>query len=206
MGIAQSDHSKSYTLYIKVPNPIVTFSNFPSNESLFQQLQQNIQQINSASSLLELPSDYSGILQKLFDFLENTQPIREMLKYSSADEFKNIESQFSQLETHLTALQDAFKALLREDGNREDVVADGNSACEQLARCFADKNGHFYRNFFITSPYIVVFAGIYKSFSKLFGGRGETDEMIGTTVEDYKIKAIQERLDNIKMLRSQSVS
>lgn len=212
MGIAlgvQPDHSKSYTINIKVPNPIVTFSNFPSDENFFRDLQKDIQDTILGSSLDDRPSDYSVILQKLFTFLEHSQSVmrENILKYISVAESKDILNQFSQLEIHSTTLVKSFEILIRA-GNVEETITDGLSSCHEILRYFSDENGIFYQKYFITTPCLATFAGIYQSFVKLCGRQDQIEKitLLRTTLQHFKEKCILERLDNIKMLRTQSES
>lgn len=213
MGISlgvQSDHSKSYTINIKVPNPIVTFSNFPSDDDFFRDLRNDIHHIILGSSSDELPSDYKIIVKKLFTFLEHSQSImrENILKNISVAESKDILNQLSQLEIHTTTLVKSFGIVIRDGISEEndEATTEGFEACQEILRYFSDENGIFYQKYFIATPCLVTFAGIYKSFVKLCGRGDQIEETLRTTVQNYKNKCIQERLDNIKMLRTKSES
>lgn len=216
MGIAfgiQKDHSKSYTLNIKVPNPIVTFSNFPSDASYYRDLQKDTQYIMQAS-LLELPSDYWSILQKLSTFLEDSQSImlENILNSSLVVENKDIRNRLEQLPllgSHATTLTTIFKMSLNCKIIAKDDQELAAFACREILRYFSDEFGILFKHFSLTTPFLVVFAGIYQTFVKFWGRQGQYDEemtLLGVTVTNYANKCIQERLDNIKMLRTQSES
>jgi len=215
MGIAlgvQADHSKSYTINIKVPNPIVTFSNFSSDDNFFRDLQKDIQYVTSVSSLDELPSDYRIILQKLFTFLEHRQSIKRenILKYVLVAESKDILNQLSHLEIHTATLIKSFEIVMRDGILDENVEAatEGFTSCQEILRYLSDENGIFFQKYFISTPCLVTYAGIYQSFVKLCRREDLVEEMalLRTTAQKFKDKCIQERLDNIKMLRTQSES
>jgi hypothetical protein len=215
MGISlgvQSDHSKSYIINIKVPDPIVTFSNFPSDEHFFRDLRKDIQYVIDGSALDELPSNYRTILQKLFTFLEHSQSVmrENILKYVSVAESKDILNQFSQLEIHTTNLIKSFEVVLRDGMLEENIeaITEGLTSCQEIVRYFANEDGIFSQKYFIATPCLFTFAGIYKTFAKLCGRQDLIEEfkVLQTTVENFKKKCIQERIDNIKMLRTQSTS
>lgn len=211
MGIAfgiQKDHSKSYTINIKVPNAIVTFSNFPSDETFSSDLQKDIQYVLQ-SSLHELPSDYRIILHKIFTFFETTQSTMKenILKYSSVADSKDIINQLSQLESHTTTLMKMYEMFLNSDISEDNREA-ATTACREILRYFSDENGILFQKYFLTSPCLVTFAGLYQSLVKFLGHPDDSKEMtsLGIIVKNYEKKCIQERLDNIKMLRTQSES
>lgn len=212
MGVIQSDHSKSYTINIKVPNPIVTFPNFPSDEHYFRDLQNDIRRIISVSSLDDLPSDYRLIIQKLFTFVEHSQSMmrENILKYVSVADSKDILNQLSQLEIHTSTLIKSFEILMRNGMSEEndEVITGGCESCRAILRYFSDENGIFYQKYFITTPCLLAFGGIYQSFVKLCQRPDQTEEMtlLRTTLQHYKKECIRERLDNIKMLRTKSES
>lgn len=212
MGIAfgiQKDHSKSYTINIKVPNAVVTFSNFPSDETFARDLQKDVQYIMQ-STWPELPSDYRIILQKLFAFLDSSQSIvkTQILKYSTVADSKDIINQFSLLESHTTTLKTIFEMSL-SSGMSEENRDRGTYACQQILRYFSDESGILFKNFLLTTPCLVTFVGIYRNFVQFWGHQNQDDQemaLLDVTVKNYEQKCIQERLDNIKMLRTQSES
>lgn len=213
MGIAfgiQSDHSKSYTLNIKVPNPIVTFPNLPPNGTLLKELQTDIQTILQ-SSLDQLPSDFQTTLHKIFLFLENSQSTmrEQFLKYSSVADAKDIINQLSQLEIHTTTLTKSFEMFLTNDEISEENRQFVTTACQEILRYFSDETGILFKNYFQTTPFLVTVAAIYQCFNKSFGNKDDDSQQIvllQATVKNYEQKCIQERMDNIKMLRTHTES
>lgn len=212
MGIYQARMERHTTLFIKVPNAIVTFSNFPSN-NIFKDLQKDIEQVISVSSLDERPPDYWIRLQKLFTFMESCQSVmmENILRVAPREEWKNIENQLSQLRTHTDILQRNVEFLQQNDlieEIRENATSAGFSACQEICRLFTDENGFFYEKCFTTTPFLVAFVGVYRSFAKLWLRADHENEMtqLENVLQKYKEKCVQERLDNIKMLRTQSVS
>lgn len=212
MGIAfgiQSDHSKSYTLNIKIPNPIVTFPDLPPNGTHLRELQADAQTILQ-SSLHQLPSNFWTILHKLFLFLENSQSSmkQHFLKYSSVADAKDIINQLSQLEFHMTTLSKSFQMFLNNEISEENRQS-ATSACQEILRYFSDETGIFFTHYFRTTPCLVTFAAIYQTFVKFWGQKdddGQQMVLLQETVKNYEQKCIQERLDNIKMLRTQTES
>jgi len=212
MGIAlgiQRDHSKSYTLNIRVPNPIVTFSTFPSDESLFKNLQEDGQYILQ-STLQVLPPDYPTVFHRLFAFLDNSQSTMKVniLKYASVADSKDILNQLSQLESHTSTIKTVFEMLFSLGIVEEDRQS-ALTACREIIRYFSDEDGILFKKYFLTTPCLVTFAGVYQSLVQFWGRQDDhKNEMalLAATMIKYKQKCIQERLDNIKMLRTQSES
>lgn len=212
MGVVQSDHSKSYTLTIKVPNPVVTFIHFPPDEYNFEDLQRNVQCIAQSSNPRQF--DFVAILQKVFAFVEKSQSVmrEKILLQSNRVEFKDADNQLTELSRHTTILNKVFQALLQDDLSEEDraeAVDEGLTSSQSIVRYFSDENGIFSANFFLVSPCIVGCAGIIQSFAKNWladGERTTLTESLKTILDQFAEKCIQERLANIKMLRNQSVS
>ncbi|XP_037044802.1 uncharacterized protein LOC119080506 [Bradysia coprophila] len=213
MGLAQSDHSKSYIISIKVPDPIATFPKLPPNEYNFTDLRNKIYYIVKAS-MDDLPPDYWVILQRLFTLLDCCQSVlsENILKQSASAEYKDTAQRLTALATHIETLNKNIQILLQDgtsDDNRSIAENEGFVSCQEIIRCFSDENGSFYRNTFLSCPCLIISAGIIRSFSKLWLTDGQMNELtkVATPVLlCFKDKCIQERLDNIKMLRTQSVS
>lgn len=213
MGVVQSDHSKSNILYIRVPDPIVTFQKHPPNEYNFTDIRNKIYYIVKAS-LDDLPPDYWVILSRLFGTLDSCQSIfsEKTLKESTSADYKDIAQRLTALANHTDTLKKSIQILL-QDGNSDDhrntATSEAFLACQEIVRCFSDESGPFFRNPFLSCPCLITCAGIIRSFSKLWLSDGQRSELTNVATNillQYKDKCIQERLDNIKMLRTQSVS
>lgn len=214
--MGQGDHSKEFVIKIKVPNPIVTFMNFQVDEAGFKKLQKEIQEVIWGAEKYELPPDYWINVRKIFTFLDSSLAniTENILKYASGEEAQNLRTQFSSLETNTIQLRKSYEILLQDgvsESERNSSTAGGIAAGGEILQCFADRSGILCKKSILSAPYLVAFAGIYKAFWILWGKedssrRRKEMERLEDTLQCYKIQCIQERLDNIKMLRTQSES
>jgi len=222
--MGQGDHSKQCVVTIKIPDPVIAFLNFQNEGDLRKKLEKDIQAVVWGSSKVELPPNYWVNVRKLFSFLDKSYAImfENILKYPAPTEGSedaatgdDVRNYLTQLEMHTATLKKSFETLLQQDIPEEVKSAsidEGLSAGQEILGYFADRNGLLCRKHFLTSPFLVTVSGVYRSFSKMWtkledGSRRRKEmERMEDTLIFYKNQCIQERLDNIKMLRVQSES
>jgi len=215
--MGQGDHSKQNTVTIKVPDPIVTFLGIQFETSgAPKTLQKEIQEVILGASQHELPPNYWINVRKLFGFLDKSFFVikENILKYAATSEVEDLNNILSQLESQTAGLRKSFESLLQDgisESERNSSTFNGLGACQGIIGLFADRNGILFKKSFLTSGFLVTFGALYKSFSKMWD-RGDSSrrrkemERLEDTIEVYKNECIRERLDNIKMLRTQSES